>query len=347
MRQRAFSLTEILIAVIVVAIVGGALVSAFFSFSLSYSHTEDYTTAREEIENALGALSSQLSNAGLGMPNNRDDKGSFAVAFAKGDSITVAPVMSLMGKKGEAWGGPITVATHDLPDGAVKTLDSGYYAGPELYYAWAVPRSGLVSPDFGKAMRKPSGLSTFENYEVLSEDRGYWSGDSLQLKMIRGATGATAIANAGEWVVFPSFGAPLWVKQSMPSHTTVLVAPGAHKEKVLLGGLLYGLEEAHCVRAARLRVVSGELIQELYETPPQDRPNRVKVLARNIVGAWFRFNPKNRILSVSLAAKGLNTTEARHASGRRPRGWPIGAPDIVDGRNHRILVESMTWRIRN
>ena len=46
MRQRAFSLTEILIAVIVVAIVGGALVSAFFSFSLSYSHTEDYTTAR-------------------------------------------------------------------------------------------------------------------------------------------------------------------------------------------------------------------------------------------------------------------------------------------------------------
>lgn len=344
MRQRAFSLTEILIAVIVVAIVGGALVSAFFSFSLSYSHTEDYTTAREEIENALGALSSQLSNAGLGMPNNRDDKGSFAVAFAKGDNVTVAPVMSLMGKKGEAWGGPITVATDDLPDGAVKTLNSGYYSGSELYYAWAVPRSGLVSPDFGKAMRKPSGLSTFENYEVLSEDRGYWSGDSLQLKMIRGGA---AVANAGEWVVFPSFGAPLWVKQSMPSHATVLVAPGAHKEKVLLGGLLYGLEEAHCVCAARLRVASGELIQELYETPPQDRPSRVKVLARNIVGAWFRFNPKNRILSVSLAAKGLNTAEARHASGRRPRGWPIGAPDIVEGKNHRILVESMTWRIRN
>ena len=55
--------------------------------------------------------------------NNRDDKGSFAVAFAKGDNVTVAPVMSLMGKKGEAWGGPITVATDDLPDGAVKTLN--------------------------------------------------------------------------------------------------------------------------------------------------------------------------------------------------------------------------------
>ena len=169
MRQRAFSLTEILIAVIVVAIVGGALVSAFFSFSLSYSHTEDYTTAREEIENALGALSSQLSNAGLGMPNNRDDKGSFAVAFAKGDNVTVAPVMSLMGKKGEAWGGPITVATDDLPDGAVKTLNSGYYSGSELYYAWAVPRSGLVSPDFGKAMRKPSGLSTGFHNALVSE----------------------------------------------------------------------------------------------------------------------------------------------------------------------------------
>ena len=82
--------------------------------------------------------------------------------------------------------------------------------------------------------------------------------NSLQLKMIRGGA---AVANAGEWVVFPSFGAPLWVKQSMPSHATVLVAPGAHKEKVLLGGLLYGLEEAHCVRAARLRDANPKNIQ--------------------------------------------------------------------------------------
>ena len=151
MRRHAFTLTEVLIALIIVGIVGGSILVALYSFLDSYSHTEDYTTAREEIENALGALSSQLSNAGLGMPNNRDDKGSFAVAFAKGDSITVAPVMSLMGKKGEAWGGPITVATHDLPDGAVKTLDSGYYAGPELYYVFAP----VFSADSRLEMRPP------------------------------------------------------------------------------------------------------------------------------------------------------------------------------------------------
>ena len=344
MRRRAFTLTEFLIAIIIVGIVGASVFAALYSFFESYGHTEDYATAREEIEGAFQDLSIVFSNVGLGMPNNRDDGGSFAVAFSANDNTPKASVMSLMGEKGAAWGGPVTVATGELPGKAVKTLDGGYYSGPELYYAWAMPTGVLVSSDFGRRMKKPSTLSTLENYNVLSDDRGYWSGDSLHLKMIGG--GAVPVSADG-WIVFPSFGAPLWVRANTAGHTAVSVAPGAHKKKVLLGGVLYGMEEVHRVRAARLRVASGDLIQELYETPPQNRPSRVRVLARNIVGAWFRFNPKDRILTFSLAARGLNVTLAERASGVRPRGWPAGAPNIREGRNHRILVESMTWRIRN
>ena len=344
MRRHAFTLTEVLIALIIVGIVGGSILVALYSFLDSYSHTEDYTTAREEIESVFQALSITFSNVGMGMPNNRDDRGSFAVAFAADGNTPKASVMSLMGEKGAAWGGPVTVTTGELPGKAVKTLDGGYYSGSELYYAWATPTGVLVSSDFGKRIRKPGTLSTFENYNVLSDDRGYWSGDGLNLKMVGG--GAVPVSADG-WVVFPSFGAPLWVRGNTVGHTAVSVAPGAHKKKVLLGGVLYGMEEVHRVRAARLRVASGDLIQELYETPPQNRPSRVRVLARNIVGAWFRFNPKDRILTFSLAARGLNVTLAERASGVRPQGWPAGAPNIREGRNHRILVESMTWRIRN
>ena len=129
MRRHAFTLTEVLIALIIVGIVGGSILVALYSFLDSYSHTEDYTTAREEIESVFQALSITFSNVGMGMPNNRDDRGSFAVAFAADGNTPKASVMSLMGEKGAAWGGPVTVAAGELPGKAVKTLDGGYYSG--------------------------------------------------------------------------------------------------------------------------------------------------------------------------------------------------------------------------
>lgn len=343
MRRRAFTLTEVLIALIIVGIVGSSILVALFSFFRSYAHTEDYTVAREEIEHVFQSLSLQFSNAGLGMPNNRGGKGSFAVAFAGNGSAPRASVMSLMGRRNEPWGGPITVASGDLPGNAVTILTDGDYAGPELYYAWSVPTGRIVSSDFGRAMRLPTHLSTFENYDLLSRDEGYWSGDELNLRRVGSLTGALASKDA--WIAFPSFGAPLWVKESGSDYVNAVVAPGALDENVLLGGVLRGFEEVHHVRAARLRVVSGNLVQELYETPPQGAPSRTLLLARGVAQAWFRFNPQTRILSLSLAVRGINAVSP-HIANEPPVGWPANAPDVRDGQ-HRILVESMTWRIRN
>lgn len=348
MRRRAFTLTEVLIAIIVVAIVGGSVISALSSFFLSYAHTEDYTVAREEIENAFQTLSVQIGNAGLGMPNNREGKGSFAMAFAAADGSAKprASVMSLMGEKGKAWGGPVTVAKGDIAEESKRVTvpdADGSYSGPELYYAWSVPSGELIRSVQNRKMGKPQVVSDFMHYDVLSEDTGYWSGETLQLKPLK--TGGGPMVSRDVWVVLPSFGAPLWVRDSLSSHIDVSVAPGSVKQKVLLGGIILGFEEVHRVRAARLRVDSGNLVQDLYDAPPQARPSRTRVLAHNVVGTWFRFNPETRILQFSLAVRGLNA-DARGASGRRPLGWPNGAPDIED-KQHRILVESMTWRIRN
>lgn len=348
MRRHAFTLTEIMVALIVVGIVGGSVIAALSSFFLSYAHTEDYTVAREEIESAFQTLSAQIGNSGLGMPNNREGKGSFAMAFSAKGSSPKASVMSLMGEKGKAWGGPVTVTTGDIEDGAnrVTTPDAdGNYSGSELYYVWSVPSGTLIQSVRNKSMSKPKAPPPqYDHYDVLSEDMGYWTGDEVYLKPMKAGVGALASKDA--WIAFPSFGAPLWVKESSSEQVIAQVAPGAVTPKVLLGGMILGYEEVHRVCAARLRVDSGNLIQELYDTPPQAEPSRTRVLARNVVGTWFRFNPETRILQFSLAVRGLNAADARIASGKRPPGWPVGAPDIED-EQHRIMVESMTWRVRN
>ena len=78
MRRRGFTFVELMMAMIVVAIVGGVLASALMSFYDSYSHTEDYTLGREEVERAFRAVAQDFSNASLGLSL---DGGQFAAAF--------------------------------------------------------------------------------------------------------------------------------------------------------------------------------------------------------------------------------------------------------------------------
>lgn len=347
MRRRAFTLTEVLLALIVVAIVGGALFAALFAFLNSYNQTEDYTVARERIEEAFQTLSAQMGNVGLGMPNNRGGQGSFVAAFAEDGSAPKASIMTYMGEKDKAWGGPITVASGDLKSGSsgrVVSLTDGAYVGAELYYAWAEPTGVLISSDFGMSLGVPSGFSAYTNYDVLSKDKGYWTGNELVLRRA-GGMGSGFLASRDAWIVFPSFGAPLWVKESGADYVRAVVAPGAKRAEVLLGGVLHGFEEMHRVRVARLYVKDGDLVQEFYDTLPQLNANRSVVLVPGVAGVWFRFDPQTRNLNMSLAVMGVHG-DSRYAAGRRPSGWPDSAPDVGDGR-HRILVETMTWRMRN
>ena len=124
-----------------------------------------------------------------------------------------------------------------------------------------------------------------------------------------------------------------------------MVAPGAERTRSLLGGALYGFEEPHVVRAARLRLDNNRLVQDIYVNPPQAEPSEQRVLAQNIAGVWFRFNLTTRTLQVSIAARGLHA-DPRFAAGGHPPGWPAGAPAVGDA-SRRILDGNRTWRIRN
>lgn len=359
MRRLAFTLVEILIALIIFGIIMSAVFSALAMYFSSQWQTEDYAIARAEIEGAFGALSSPFSSIGLGLPNNAAGSGAFAASFAAVGGKPGASIMSSMGAWGSAWGGPVTVASGDVrqPSGRITTPDvDGYYCGPELYFAWAVPLKRVISPDVSEGsgtekMKQPDeSYASWANYQQVSLDVGYWSGQRLAL---RGADGGVLPVSQNQWVVLPSFGLPLYVEklEDGGKRAVVKIAPGAEAAHILLGSSLRCFEGIHVVRASRLRVVSEDLIQEFYITSPQLEPNVLedgrpyRVLARNVAGVWFRFNPKMRILQMTLAVQGINS-DRQGAAPLRPAGWPDAAP-AIGGKDRRILVENRAWRIRN
>lgn len=374
MGRRGFTFVELLVAIIVVAIVGGTLASALMSFYDSYSHTEDYTLGREEVERAFRAVAQDFSNSGLGLSL---DGGQFAAAFYAGDKEP--PLMAHMGdidREDMEWGGAVTVADGDLPDKAVKAkASSGCYVGHSLYYVWAVPTGVLLSPDFGVSPARPRDTSNgCVNYEKNKTTAAYWNDAEnpiLKLYPVDGASGIgrlrdfktnrgreigvlTKIENHRSWIVLPSFGAPLLVNAVNADHLEARAAPFALEsaafttpdKKILLGGQLRGLEEVHLLQVVRLQVRDGRLIRSLYEE--HKKAPVEEILAENVAAACFRFDPASRLLTMTLAARGINNPRV---SPGVPASWPSEAPVedyfSTEDRNLRLLVESMTWRIRN
>ena len=115
---------------------------------------------------------------------------------------------------------------------------------------------------------------------------------------------------------------------------------------MLLGGILYGYEEIHRVRAARLYADTAkkQLIQEVYDDKA-DNP-KTNILARSIAAVRFKFDPAARLLTMYVA--GIGSQVGGIAATGVPANWPGSKNDFTpDDLQRRILVESITWRIRN
>jgi prepilin-type N-terminal cleavage/methylation domain-containing protein len=347
--RRAFSLVELIIAIVVMAILGGTVVSALWLVLNMFRQTGDYIVGREEIEIVAQFIGREISNVGLAMPNNRKGEGSFAASFQMGSN---SPIMGIMGSPAEAWGGPITLGLHNssnvyTKDVMVQTLttDGGksFYQGPELYYAWGVPTNVKV------------------RYTDAS-DRGIvkTAGDSLELEVLESA-GMTALLNftydlrnigikAGNgrnpssWILFPTSRIPMLIDDINTGARTlsVRVAPGS---PLPLSGPFTGLDEVCLPQTARLfRNGNGELTRLFFGT---DSANNItttqNILARNVAGLHFTYDPQLRLLSMYIAVHG----EEGNVHGAVPPNdiWPPFADALPQGR--RLVVNRIDWRIRN
>jgi hypothetical protein len=353
---------EVLIAMLVMSIVGGGVMGVlWFSFG-AFFQLDDYTSANEEIDFAIQKLSREFTLVGLGMPNNRTGKGSFASAFAYvgGES----PIMSLMGAPGSNWGGPVTITNANSADKyEATTLDGsgnwktdpelgpgGAYVGAELYYAWGVPTGvKLIYPESSREKLDNVTVTVSADFlysPVASVNAVEYLKNFVYDGREIGLTDSTPDGrNPSKWFLLPTIRVPLLLEELNAGGLKAWFAPNSAQS---LQGARMGLDEIHLIQAARLyRNEDNELVQVIFGSDYTDAStNASSVLARNIVGLQFTYNPASRLLTMHIAARG---SEGNSVSSGQTEDWPswLGSLLSSDAAGRRVVVKSLSWRIRN
>jgi prepilin-type N-terminal cleavage/methylation domain-containing protein len=355
--QKAFSFVELLISIVIVAILGGAALVVMWSLLGSYSQMDDYTSAESEMEYAVQRLSRDFAMIGLGMPNNRKGVGSFVSTFAHPAG---RPVMAFFGSPSDTqWGGPATVANTTAGSGynaATITAPSLFtsldlfgpggaaYVGPELYYAWGIPtgvKARFRTANGETEVKNDDVVEIFDLFAPAGAGKDYL--EKFHYDGIDGTFSLSAGADSvRRWLLFPTLRLPMLTDTWSSDVLTTLVAPGSVKE---VKGTVMGLDEIHLIQAARLfRNDDNELVKVVFDTAESVES---EVLAHNVVGLHFTYNPVSRLLTMYIAARGTEADAPGHARAQ-PRNWPSWLPPIADSDlRYRILTKNLTWRIRN
>lgn len=351
-RSAGFSLLELLMSMVIVAMVGGFLVTAFKLMLISYRQTDDHITSRYEIEFAINAVRPEFSNISLGMPNGKYGSGSFSKSFG---GTTYKPIMAYMGDGATSWGGPITLARGNAYNHSAAGLDNlvtspvsgtDEYVGDVLFYAWAVPTGeriaypengvGLISgdTDINIAFQRAGAVDRLLNFQAEGHNIGIIAGGSNNGENLR------------SWLLLPSFRVPLFVKSvnSADNKISVKISPGAQE----FSGVINGYEEVHLIQVGCVYARDGNLIRRVYETLGSYSE---KSIATNISAVCFSFNDTSRILTMYVASFGnsFGDVDANMPADVFQSRWsphmPINIRSADVGR--RFLIESMTWRIKN
>ncbi|MDR2180217.1 MAG: prepilin-type N-terminal cleavage/methylation domain-containing protein [Synergistaceae bacterium] len=357
--NRGFSLTEVLIASFVMAVVGVAVMGSLWIFSGLVTQTEEYSIAQQEMETAFQTVGAQIGNAGLGMPNNKEGQGSFAESFY---SAATPPVMASMGAVSRDWGGPVTLATApDLKPAsfvtAKTTLPDGQkvYAGSVLYYAWSLPTgvrvramefagTEIAQGDEVKLQFADGDVEVLESFQY----------DGREVGISEKNSSAASKASTRRWITFPTARVPFWLAgwdnggaargSGSGDRVNGAVAVMAPESRISFSRTLSPYEEVHLVQCCRLYLKNGELIQEFFDTGLEAADRVSKVVARGIAGLYFTFDSEKRLLTMYVAARGSTP----RASGGSPSDWPEFAPPLsVSDRKYPIITGALSWRIRN
>ena len=377
-RRLGFSVIELMTAVMIFVILGGAIITSFWLFWNTYYSDRDYVNAREEIEYAFQVLGRDVTNISVGMPNNRSTSGDFSESFRGSDPAAGNPgdgdypIMFYMGEQNTAWGGPIAM-TSDNTDWVTETVKysgTDVYAGAEMVYVAGIPAWGehngvrsVLKVDATNSDRYVS--SNTDITFTLQQDNGV---RQLQDYREEGRAAGVRAASANDprsWMLLPGLQLPLLVT-GLDTGANTLTARIAPYSKLSRAGTLGGFEEIYLVKAARVFVNENrQLVQEIFGedignfgsgTAEASPTSTVRILAENIARVAFFFDPAGRTLTMHIAAFGsqLDPTGGG-AGGVQPTGWPLTDDSTVNSRislptellNRRIVLGSRVWRIRN
>ena len=380
-RSEAFTLVEMLIAMIIVAILGGVAVGALWLFFASFSQIDDLTRTEFELNIAAQRLSRDFAMIGLGMPNNsgrepiatdlpanivnigivaapegRVFNSSFANSFS-GLAVNDRPVTAFFGLNGSPeLGGPVTITTGPVTNLATANANIAalanhagaggpnrlLFVGPELHYAFGVPTGVMARIGGGPLINSDSALTITPVANAFDDLRDFsWGGQPAGVQSV--AEPGVTSANTRAWVLLPTLRIPLRVDNitAGSGNMQVTAAPDA---PAIEERFLMTLDEIHVMQAARIfrDPATRELRRRVLSTPDADGH---EVLARNIVGLQFAFDPQSRILTMFIAARG---NERNPAVGLGQHNWPAWLPNLDnDDLEFRIVTKTLSWGMRN
>jgi len=357
--KKALTLVELVISVLIAAILGGAVVSSLWTIFHMFDQTNEYVAGRQEIEFVVQRIGREISNVGLGMPNNRQGKGSFADAFSAA-SATNEPFMAKMGAVGEDWGGPVTLSLRNAANNYSMpglhtymvqarnvTIDGRTaYGGPELYYAWGISTGikvfvdGAENPD--RSYRKENVKKKGANLTLRITPA------DLAMLQNNFNLAVNDEKNPDSWVLFPTSRLPMLIRGIATTYAApytsglnVTLAPHSQME---LKAPLMGMDEIFLPRVSRIFLDDqNRVVQHVFGSDyDYADTTKINLLAHGIAGLYFVYEPDARILSMYIASQG----DAR-VNNAPSVEWPIFAGSLPHAGQRRHLVNRIDWRIRN
>lgn len=271
---------------------------------------------------------------------------------------------------------PLPVPLVNPPGGPNHDL----FIGPELFYAFAVPTGVMVTvtaPGWGPQLMASHGTNLWlqprmelntgdTNPEHQASIRGEaalrnttWGGVNVGLLPANEGPGAAPTSdNIRSWVLLPTLRIPMLANEfsdenlvgteirrvlqvtASPAPAAGPAVPNLQSRDVMV------LDEVHLMQAARVyRNPATRELRRSYFSTPGGPATRYEVLASNVVGLQFAFDPERRVLMMFVAARG---NERNPSIGVGQLTWPTWLPEIsAEDRQFRIVTKTLTWRLRN
>ncbi len=308
--KKAFTFVELLIAMVILAIVSGAVIMLAYTYFNHFEQANELSMARERGIMVVTYLEKRILNAGLGMPSSGTSfKRAFGDLWEADDfKAYTTPVAS------RDWNGPIYLPEMEKDE---------VHSSDELVMAYALP-SGVyaVSQDYvnddeeGRKIELSDPPDGFE--EKIKDDP----------------------KTTKSWVLFPSVveypssRLPLLIKEFDESNTITL-------RTINGSGKISENDELHFVRFLRAFVESGTFyardmaISTISTTQP---------IVEGILDCRFSYDDRNGILSVSVLSRG-NKRYSHYVAPSSLEGWET--IEDSEWRKYHLTVVNKGWRVRN
>ena len=306
-RRRAFTLVELLLAIIITGLVMASVLTLAFSVFKSYEIHQDTAEAKQRGQIALAAIQPFVLNAGLGLPNTTAN---FQAAFVGLTPLLPAQESRKFKRCVQLASGATDVVADTVTSSPALWLVYSVSSGAGVNREYAVPRNP-ASPYFPIKVERFGALDQASNL-------------------------STSVVQLKAWISFPSSSAPFRIR-TIDVATDELFIDSASEQWIA------GLDEIHFVRAAKIYVGGGAnlLIDRLDGSGAQAAVDGIVGMWCTFDPAG------DRVLTVRILARASTKRSDQQQSAIEGWPADASPARASLDSAYRYAVVSRSWRIRN